>query len=121
LGAQAVPYRHSGGAGRPDAGDQPEVPHRSPGQQGKHIPGHNNFTPGRSELTHANPSALLDQHAVTGTPLRGTPGQPGFRERIDFGEPIGFYVDPASGARAPTNIGVVHYSNSGAHIVPARP
>lgn len=91
------------------------------GQQGKHVPTHNNFTPGRSELTHANPQALLTDRAFTGTPLRGSPGQPGFRERIDFGEPIGVYVDPTAGTRATTSVGIVHYSSTGAHIVPARP
>ena len=54
-----------------------------------------------------------------GTPVRGTPGKPGDRERVDFGEVIGEYVDPASGQRSRTTKGIVHYSSRGAHIVPA--
>jgi hypothetical protein len=29
------------------------------GQQGKHVPGHNNFQPGKSELTYPNPKSYL--------------------------------------------------------------
>lgn len=38
-----------------------------PDKQGKHIPGHNNFQPGKSEWTHPDPQALLDQFGGTGT------------------------------------------------------
>ncbi|MGH8910095.1 MAG: polymorphic toxin type 50 domain-containing protein, partial [Egibacteraceae bacterium] len=92
-----------------------------PGQQGKHIPGQNNYIPGRSELTYPKPQELLDRGAFAGTPVRGTPGQPGYRERVDFGQIIGYSVDPVTGARTPTSIGIIHYSSTGAHIVPARP
>ncbi len=90
------------------------------GRQGKHVRGHNNFDPRRSELTYPDAQSLLDRHAFTGTRLQGNPGQPGFRERIAFGEPIGMHVTP-TGVRTVTTNGVVHYSAQGAHIVPAAP
>ncbi len=86
------------------------------GQQGKHIPGHNNYTPGRSPLTHPDPQGLLNDFAGKGDPVGNIPrGQPGFKERIDFGQIIGEIEGQ------PTTKGIVHYSNKGAHIVPARP
>jgi hypothetical protein len=89
------------------------------GRQGKHIPGHNNFEPGRSVLT-ADPEALAAR-AGTGTQVGRTPvGQPGSRERVVFDDVIGDYVD-TSGAAAPTRVGIIHYSRDGIHIVPARP
>ena len=84
------------------------------GKQGKHIPGHNNFQVGKSELTHPDPQALLSRG--TGTGVRH-----GNKEVVDFGEPIGTHVDQ-SGTRTPTSRGTIHYdSHRTAHIVPARP
>jgi hypothetical protein len=92
------------------------------GKQGKHIPDHNNFIPGKSEFTHPAPQQLVDNFAGTGQPANNVPrGQPGFKERVDFGQIIGNYVDPATGEKLPTTKGIIHYSKSGVHIVPARP
>lgn len=97
-------------------------PRVNEGQQGKHIPGHNNFQPGKSELTDSNPQELLDQGAGMGQQIGSRPvGQSGSKERVDFGRSIGNYVDPVSGEKTPTSVGVVHYGSRGAHIVPARP
>jgi hypothetical protein len=86
------------------------------GSQGKHIPGHNNYIPGRSPLTHNNPQGLLDDFAGKGQPVNNVPrGQPGFKERVDFGQVIG----EVNGK--PTTKGIIHYSKDGAHIVPANP
>ena len=86
------------------------------GKQGKHIPGHNNFIPGRSPLTHKNPQSLLDNFAGKGQPVGKVPrGQPGFKERVDFGEVIGEV------GGNPTTKGIIHHSKNGAHIVPANP
>jgi hypothetical protein len=92
-----------------------------PGAQGKHIPGHNNFTFGRSELTHPDPQALMDKSAFGGTTVRGTPGQPGFRERVSFDDVIGNHVDLKTEVKTPTSNAIIHYSSKGAHIVPGRP
>lgn len=86
-----------------------------PDKQGKHIPGHNNFQPGKSEWAHPDPQALLDQFGGTGT-------RDGHRELVDFGILIGVHVDLLTGTRTPTTRGVIHYDNTGgAHIVLTRP
>jgi Bacterial toxin 50 len=84
------------------------------GKQGKHVPGHNNFQPGKSELTHPDPQALLDKGAGTGV-------KHGNKEVVDFGENIGDHV-AKDGTRSPTTRGTIHYDKSGgAHIVPSKP
>lgn len=89
------------------------------GKQAKHFPGHNNYTPGRSVLT-ADPRKLAEK-AGTGQHIDGPPvGSPGSKERVDFGEPIGEYVDK-SGKAVSTSKGLIHYGKEGIHIVPARP
>jgi hypothetical protein len=101
----------------------PKKPTIHPGQQGKHIPGHNNFDPaaGRSGLTHPDPQTLLNKGAGTGTPLNKlTPGTAGSKEVVDFGEVIGIYYK--NGVKVgPTTRGTIHYGAGGAHIVPAPP
>ncbi|HMA93742.1 MAG TPA: polymorphic toxin type 50 domain-containing protein [Polyangiaceae bacterium] len=93
------------------AGVQPTI---HPGQQGKHVPGHNNFKPGRSELTHPDPQALLDRGIGTGV-------RHGTKEVVDFGEEIGTHV-ARDGTRSTTSRGTIHYnSKNEAHIVPALP
>jgi filamentous hemagglutinin len=89
------------------------------GKQGKHIPGHNNFREGRSVLT-AEPEALA-RRAGTGTPVGKTPrGQAGFKERVDFGEVIGDFVQ--DGVARPTTNGIITYAADGSvHIIPVRP
>jgi filamentous hemagglutinin len=100
----------------------PKGPQVHMGKQGKHIPGHNNFILGRSELIHPNPQALVDNFAGKGTQAGNVArGMPGFKERINFGEVIGNYVDPVTGLSTPTTNGIIHYATDGVHIVPARP
>ena len=48
-------------------------------------------------------------------------GFPGSKERVNFNKNIGVYIDPVTGNRAPTTIGIIHYSKNGYHIVPAKP
>jgi hypothetical protein len=89
-------------------------------QQAKHIPGHSGYLQGRSQLT-ADPEKLA-LRAGTGTPVGSAPrGEAGFRERINYGEKIGQYIDPEGNAR-PTSVAILHYKADGSiHIVPARP
>ena len=54
-------------------------------------------------------------HSGTGQPLGPN------KERVDFGKPIGRYVDGTTGKSYPTTMGIIHYSKSGAHIVPTKP
>jgi RHS repeat-associated protein len=92
------------------------------GKQGKHIPGHNDYRPGRSTLTHPDPQGLVDQFAGKGQQVGKIPrGQPGFKERVDFGVTIGEYIS-ASAPPMPTTKGIIHYAADGTvHIVPAAP
>ena len=91
------------------------------GKQGKHQPDNPNFIPGRSELTHPDPQGLLERASGRGDPITGSFDNPGFKERFDFGEEIGIHVDLATGARAPSTIGIVVHGSRGAHIYPAWP
>lgn len=103
-------------------GEKKAAPPIEEGKQGKHVPGHNNFQEGKSELTHPAPQGLVDRHAGTGQQVGATPnGQPGAKERVDFGTIIGNYVDPVTGAKSPTTNGIIHQSSKGVHIVPSRP
>jgi hypothetical protein len=93
------------------------------GHQGKHIFGHNNFNieAQRSVLTHKNPQNLLNQYGGKGQKVAGQKGSSGYRERVDFGEDIGWYVDNVTGNAYKTTKGIIHYGKNGAHIVPSRP
>lgn len=100
---------------QPDFSAYPKEINKS--KQGKHIPGHNNFHSGKSELTISMNEAanLIEHHSGKGTPVNDN------KERVNFGKTIGIYKDPFTGERMPTTIGIIHYSKSGTHIVPARP
>lgn len=85
-----------------------------PGKQGKHLPGHNNFQPGKGEWTHPDPQGLVDRFAGRGS-------RSGQREWVDTGENVGNYVDP-SGNSSPTTRMTIHYGGDGTvHVVPAPP
>lgn len=43
------------------------------------------------------------------------------KERVDFERVIGYYKDDSTGKSYPTTMGIIHYSKSGAHIVPSKP
>ena len=43
------------------------------------------------------------------------------KERVNFGEVIGLYVNPATNEAVDTTVGIIHYSKTGTHIVPAQP
>lgn len=96
------------------------VPTINWGQQAKHIPGHQGYLAGRSQLT-ANPE-LLAQRAGTGQQVGSVArGESGFRARIDYGENIGTYID-MNGNAYPTSVAILHYKSDGSiHIVPGRP
>lgn len=87
------------------------------GKQGKHIQGHNNYQLGRSTLTISVQEAqeLVNTYSGKGEKVSDN------KERVDFGKVIGNYVDPSTEASIPTTVGMIHYSESGTHIVPARP
>lgn len=87
------------------------------GKQGKHIVGHNNYTPGRSIFsgTATQAETLIKQYSGTRQKLSAN------RERVDFGKKIGYFADKETGEMTATTVGIIHYAKDGAHIVPARP
>ena len=88
-----------------------------PGRQGKHIMGDNNYIEGRSVLygTVEDAQRLVSGSAGKGVKLTGN------KERVDFGMVIGKYCDLNTGEMIETTVGIIHYSKSGLHLVPARP
>lgn len=88
----------------------------------KHILGHNDYDGVRSIWTHSNPEGLLKKFAGKGKPIAGIPGEPGYKELVDFGEYIGIWKSMYNSYnKAPTTMGTIHYSKKGAHIVPVHP
>ena len=94
-----------------------------PGKQGKHMKGHNNYIPGRSYLTISEEEAqeLVNRYAGHGRLERDRRGRWNHKENIIVDRDIGVYVNKMTGEEAPTNRFTIHYSNNGAHIVPAQP
>jgi tetratricopeptide (TPR) repeat protein len=92
-------------------------------KQNKHIPGKHNFELGKSELVHTDPEALLSKFSGKGKPIKNKiPGDLDYRERVDFGEFIGYYIDDKKPElKLPTTKGTIRYSKKGAHIVPSHP
>jgi len=90
-------------------------------KQEKHIIGTNNYLPGKSIFEHKNPEALLKKFAGTGKSKNTKMGKPGFKEKVDFKERIGTWVSKDGSQSLPTTKGIIHYSDNGAHIVPAYP
>lgn len=86
-------------------------------KQGKHMPGHKNYQPGKSRLTISLSEAqrLINEYSGTGTPVSPN------KERVDFGRVIGKFVDPRTGDSWDTAVGIIHYSQNGVHVVPAMP
>ena len=89
------------------------------GQQGKHIIGHNNYKNESSRsivtLSINKIEELLQKYAGTGQVVKSN------KERVDFREIIGFYINQQDGHRYSTTIGIIHYSKCGLHLIPAKP
>lgn len=87
------------------------------GRQEKHIVGSKNYIPGRSVFSGNLNDAqkLIKQYSGTGVKLSSN------KERVDFGKPIGYYVDQTTLKKYKTTMGIIHYSKDGARIVPCKP
>ena len=85
--------------------------------QAKHMPGETGFIEGRSEFTGTMEDAqrLISEFAGTGQRINDQ------KERVDFGEVIGNWVDQDTVEKFPTTRGIIHYGKNGAHVVPSRP
>ncbi len=116
-GADGDPLKGGGGIGKFTI---------NKGQQNKHLLGTNEYKIAseaglnKSILT-VSPDLFLPKLG-TGQQVGNTPvGTPGSKERINYGQNIGNYIDPQTGVSTPTTNGIVHYGKNGVHIVPARP
>ena len=86
------------------------------GKQAKHLEGAREQIVGRSPITVGivRIQDLVAKFAGTGRWLGKN------KERVDFREIIGKYIDPQNGNAVETTWGTIHYSKTGAHVVPAR-
>ena len=101
----------------------PELTTLAQGKQGKHIPGHNNYTQGRSYLTvnMEEAQALIREYAGTGDIKRDTSGKWTHKEFITADRVIGYYVSDSDGTTKPTRRFRIDYAtgkHKGAHIIP---
>jgi tetratricopeptide (TPR) repeat protein len=95
-------------------------------KQGKHLEGHRNYDPEgkKSIFKHSDPQKLVKEHAGKGIKVSHAdtfPGQPGYKEVVEFNEFIGYSVEKNTGIKTPTNRGTIHYAKDGTHIVPTEP
>lgn len=87
------------------------------GKQAKHMRGQPNHDESKSTITV---SIQELQELVERKAGSGTWRQPN-REVVDFKVVIGIYRNPETGYSGPTTRGTIHYSKTGAHVVPAHP
>ena len=91
--------------------------------QGKFIPGRNGYETARNSgnirsvvfRDAAGLQKLLDEKAGTGDFVATN------KEKVNFGQVIGQYMDPETKSKMETTVGVIHYTAEGAYIAPARP
>ncbi|MEN0056668.1 MAG: DUF6443 domain-containing protein [Mucilaginibacter sp.] len=95
-----------------------EKPYINIAKQGKHIEGHNNYIEGKSILTSEAQTLLDNYHSGN---VRSIQRIDDVKTRVDFGEGIGYYIDPVTKIPQATTKGIIITSKTGAHIVPARP
>ena len=87
-------------------------------KQNRHIQGTKEYIPGRSIFsgTLRDAEVLLDKWGGRG---KGT-WIDTYKERVAFDRNIGTHIDE-NGIASLTRVALIHYSKTGAHIVPARP
>ena len=87
------------------------------GKQAKHIPGQPNYDASKSTITVSiqELQRLVELKAGTGIWRQSN------REVVDFEVDIGLFRDRDTGGFRQTTRGTIHYSKSGAHVVPADP
>ena len=92
-------------------------------KQGKHMPEHKNYIASRGIISIKKDELekLVKTKIGTGQAIQGTRGKAGYRERVDFGTEIGMFVEEKTGNTFKTTKGIIHYSNRGIHVTPARP
>lgn len=92
-------------------------------RQGLYVKEDKRFSSANSKtlFTHHDPKSLLEECAGKGRMAgHGFPGNPVFKEEVNFHEFIGI-VEGAHKEKIATTWGVIHYAPDGVHIVPMRP
>lgn len=86
-------------------------------KQGRHIVGHKNYVSGKSimSLSIKEAQSLIDTYSGKGQQINSN------KERVDFNRVIGTYINHDTRQREKTTVGIIHYSKTGTHIVPAQP
>ena len=92
-------------------------------KQNKYMPGRNGYEMARSEgVMHSivyrdinTLQKMLEEKAGTGEFIGSN------KEKVEFGQVIGQYVDMDASAKRDTRTAIIHHSANGAFIVPARP
>ena len=78
-----------------------------------------------SLLTHKDPEGLLREYAGKGSPQHirgGEPWETGYKEEVNFKQPIGIWKSRDGRESKETTWGRIHYAKDGsAHIVPIEP
>jgi hypothetical protein len=74
---------------------------------------------GRSYIygTLEDAQRIVDNYSGKGT----WKSEDGFKERVDVGYTVGAFVDQDSGVEIPSQVIIIIYSKTGAHIYPVRP
>jgi len=91
-------------------------------KQNRHIRGTCEYTDGRSYLfDDVDAQELVNRYHGTGRAERAKPGMWTNRETITADRSIGVKVDPDTHVETTTNRFTIHYSNTGTHVVPAKP
>ncbi|MBR1772245.1 MAG: hypothetical protein IJ747_09490 [Lachnospiraceae bacterium] len=91
--------------------------------QGGYMPGKSGYEQARNNgIMHSvifrdasGLQKLLDEKAGSGDFVAPN------KEKVNFGQVIGQYMDPDTKAKLETTVGVIHYTSDGVYIVPARP
>ncbi len=89
------------------------------GRQAKHMPGQPEYDPSRSPVTVdiLTIQRLVLRYAGDGKRYESSPN----KEIVNFEQVIGMYRYSSSDPGLPTTWATIHYSQNGAHLVPADP
>lgn len=89
-------------------------------KQARHQKGKDGYIPGRSYVTvdDAELQSIVDRHAATGEIQRSVKGMFMNKEIVTVDHLIGVSINPKTLEETPTNRAYIHYSKTGAHIVP---
>ena len=90
------------------------------GKQSRHIKGMDGYVQGRSYVTVGKDElqAIVNKYAGTGEIQRSVKGVFMHKEIITIDHQIGVSINPETLEETPTNQAYIHYSKSGAHVVP---